>query len=380
MATFPQLPNRKPTFSFKWEKYKGKDILPMWVADSEFACAQPILDALTSRIQHGVLGYTLPAQYSPASDAVVSWLRRRHNWQIKPEWIVWTPGVVPAFNVACIGFGHGDEGKGRVLIQEPNYPPLRAAPGLHNLEKVSIQTRMVDGRLTLDFDQLEAEASNPDTHLMILCNPMNPVGTAMTQSELDRVATICQKYQVTLCSDEIHCDLILDEGTTHLPASAHPALADNSITLMAASKTFNIAGLGTSFAIIPDATLRRRFNQAAAGIEPWANILGLVATEAAFTQCDEWYEQQLTYLRENRALVRDAIDKIPGLTIYPAEATFLAWIDASGLGVDNVQDWCEERGVGPSPGADFGWKHCFRLNFACGRDDLTLALDRLSKA
>ena len=351
----------------------------MWVADTEFQCANPILDAIKQRIDHGVLGYTLPAQYSPANEAVVAWCERQYGWKIEADWIVWMPGVVPAFNVACDAFAKSS-GKGRVLIQKPNYPPLRAAPGLHDCEAIAIDTIEQDGRWTLDFEQLELEAKHPDTHLMILCNPMNPVGSVMTAVELARVADICSRYDVVLCSDEIHCDLILDEEVTHLPASAHQQLAERSVTLMAASKTFNIAGLGAAFAIIPDAKLRRRFVRASAGNIPWVTIVGLVATEAAFTMCDDWRAQQLQYLRENRALVANTVETISGLRMLQAPATFLAWIDGSGVQTENVQAWCESKGVGPSPGADFGWPDYFRINFGCGRDMLTEALTRLQKS
>ena len=236
-----------------------------------------------------------------------------------------------------------------------------------------------DGRWTLDLDALAKEAADPRCKLMILCNPMNPVGSVMTQQEVDAIAAICEQHNVKLCSDEIHCDLILNEQVKHIPAGRVAALQDRSITLMAASKTFNVAGLGTSFAIIPDASLRRKFTQAAAGIVPWANIMGLEATRAAFTEGDEWLAEQIAYLRENRDYLVSRINDIDGLSVVSADATFLAWIDGSGLGVADVQQWCESKGVGPSPGKDFGAPQFFRINFGCSRAMLTEILDRLSK-
>lgn len=373
---FDQIVDRKPTFSFKWQKYQGKDILPMWVADTEFRCAQPILDALTQRIEHGVLGYTLPAQYEPAKQAVADWLSRRYDWQIELDWIVWMPGVVPGFNVACKACCEPGD---KVMIQVPNYPPLLAAPQLNQLQRVDIPTLEQDGRWMLDFEELEKQASDPATKLFVLCNPMNPVGTVLTEQELARIADICQRNGVTLCSDEIHCDLILDEQASHYPAGKLDALQSNSITLMAASKTFNIAGLGAAFAIIPDARLRRRFNQAAMGIVPWVNVLGLYATEAAFTQCDDWYNAQLDYLRGNRDYLVEQINLIEGLRLISPQATFLAWVDASGLGQDNPQAWFEEKGVGPSPGADFGDKQFVRINFGSPREYLCEAISRITR-
>ncbi|MDN4502771.1 PatB family C-S lyase [Alteromonadaceae bacterium BrNp21-10] len=372
---FEQVPVRQDTFSFKWEKYKGKDILPMWVADTEFRCAQPILDALQQRVEHGVLGYTLPAQYTPANEAVSRWLNRQYGWQIQPEWLVWTPGVVPAFNVVCKAYCQPGD---KVLIQTPNYPPLLAAPALNGLQRVDIPTVIDNGRWNIDFDELEKQAADPLCKLFIVCNPMNPVGSVFSEAELLRIADICQRHNVLLCSDEIHCDLILDEQIKHIPAGKVPGLQDKSITLMAASKTFNVAGLGASFAIIPDATLRRQFSQAAMGIVPWVNVLGLVATEAAFTLCDDWHQQQLSYLRANREYLLEQINKIDGLNALSPQATFLLWVDGSELDVASPQAWCEARGVGPSPGADFGEKQFFRINYGCPRNHLEQAIARLT--
>ena len=371
---FDQQIDRKETYSFKWEKYKGKDILPMWVADTEFKCAQPILDALSKRVEHGVMGYHLPAQYKPANDAVVSWLARKHDWQIKPEWIVWTPGVVPAFNVACKAYCNPGD---KVIVQTPNYPPLLAAPAINQMQRVDIPTVELDDRWTLDFEQLEKQAADPQAKLFVLCNPMNPVGSVLTEAELARVAQICRDNDVMLCSDEIHCDLILEEGINHLPAGNFPGLEDHSVTLMAASKTFNIAGLGTSFAIIPNPSIRARFVKASQGIAPWPNLMGLVATEVAFTQCDEWYQQEIEYLRSNRDYLVEQINDIEGLRLLSPEATFLAWVDASGLGVENPQKYFEDKGIGPSPGVDFGDQNFIRINFGCPKAHLETALARL---
>mgnify|MGYP005990604183 CR=1 FL=1 len=373
---FEQTPSRQGTFSFKWQRYQGKDIIPLWVADSEFKCAQPIIDALKERVEHGIYGYHLPAEYAPANNAVVRWLKDKHDWQIKPEWIVWTPGVVPAFNVACKAYCEKGD---KVLIQVPNYPPMLAAPELNELIKEEVNTVLVNGRWTLDFDELELKASDPKTKLFIMCNPMNPGGSVMTQEELDKVEAICLKHNVTLCSDEIHCDLILDEHATHIPAGKLEKIGSKSITLMAASKTFNVAGLGTSFAIIEDAATRVKFTKAAAGIVPWVNIMGLVATEVAFTQCDDWHQAQLNYLRGNLDYIEQQVSKLDGFSFVRPQATFLAWIDASGLGVDDVHKYMESKGVGPSPGRDFGWPNYTRINFGCPRAMLEQAFDRIAQ-
>ena len=234
----------------------------------------------------------------------------------------------------------------------------------------------MDGRWTLDFDALERAAADPKATLFIMCNPMNPVGSVLNQEELDRVAAICRKHSVMLCSDEIHCDLILDD-VPHLPAGAHPELAEYSVTLMAASKTFNVAGLGTSFAIIPGSKVRAAFNKSARGIVPWVTVTGLTATNAAFRHCDDWHKQQLAYLKANRDYLVAEINKIEGLKASTPAATFLLWVDASGLQVQDTQLWCEAKGIGPSAGKDFGDKNCFRLNFGCSRDYLVEAIEKL---
>ncbi|MFT4993708.1 MAG: cystathionine beta-lyase [Paraglaciecola sp.] len=371
---FDQIIDRKPTHAFKWERYKGKDILPMWIADTEFRCAEPILDALKARVEHGLLGYTVPAHDQGANQAVIDWLSRQYDWQIQADWIVWTPGVVPAFNVVCKGYCQAGD---KVLVQTPNYPPLLAAPKLNGLERVDIDTVEVNNRWTLDFTQLEIQARDPKCKLFIICNPMNPLGSVLTADELQTVAQICQANGVVLCSDEIHCDLILDEQAKHIPAGKLPQLRDRSVTLMAASKTFNVAGLGTAFAIIPNPGLRQRFNAAAQGIMPWANVLGLVAAQAAFTECDDWHQGELAYLRGNRDYLVEQINAIEGLRLLKPQATFLAWIDASGLGVEDPQAYFESKGVGPSAGIDFGDKGFVRINFGCPRTYLEQLIARL---
>lgn len=372
---FDHVIDRKPTNSFKWDKYQGKDIIPCWVADTEFAPPQPVLDAIMTRTQHGPLGYTLP--YDSLNQVTVDWMKKQYDWDIQADWIVWTPGVVPAFNMACKAYCDSGD---KVLIQTPNYPPMLKAPELNQLEKVDVPTILVDERWQMDMDKLESLAADPKVKLFILCNPMNPCGSVLTEQELNQVADICHRHDVLICSDEIHCDLILDDSEKHIPAPKLDLIKDTSLTLMAASKTFNIAGLGVSFAVIPNAKMRARFKNAGAGIVPWAQVLGLVATEAAFSQCDDWHQALLTYLRGNRDYLLQAINALPGLKLMSAPATFLAWIDCSELPVKDVQAFFEEAGIGPSPGRDFGDANFARINFGCPRTQLEQIVDRLTQA
>lgn len=374
LADFDIVTDRKDTYSLKWQKYEGKDILPMWVADTEFQCAKPILDAIKQRTDHGLLGYHLPTKYDPANEAVFRWLKKQHGWEIKPEWLLWNPGVVPAFNVACKAYCKPGD---KVIVQTPNYPPLLAAPALNDLERVDVPTVAEHGRWTINLDGLENAAKDPAAKLFILCNPGNPVGTVLTAHELAEIARICEENNVLLISDEIHCDLVLDDNASHIPAGSIESLKNNSVTLMAASKTFNVAGLGTSFAIIPNAKLRMAFNKAMVGIVPWVTILGLVATETAFTQCDQWYDTLKQYLKQNRQYLFEEINKIDGFNMLLPQATFLGWIDGSGLGVDLPQQYAEDKGVGPSPGADFGDKRSIRINFGCPKTYLEQTISRL---
>ena len=373
MFNFDERIDRSGTYSVKWEKYKDTDILPMWIADTEFKVAPAIQAALTECVEHGVLGYHLPSQHAPANDAVVSWCARQYDWQIDPCWIVWTPGVCPGFNIAIKGLCEAGD---HVLVQTPNYPPFLAAAGGNQCKAVHIDTLEQDGQWVLDLDALAAAASHPKAKLMIMCNPMNPVGRVLSQAELDSISDICARHNVVLCSDEIHCDLILDD-LPHLPAGKQPALVNNSITLMAPNKTFNIAGLGAAYAIIPDPKLRHQFSLAMRGHVPWVNVMGLVATTAALTECDDWLAAQKQYLRNNRDHLVASINAIDGLKTIAPQGTFLLWVDGSGLGVDDVQQWAEARGVGPSPGKDFNLPTFFRLNYGVSREMLDEVIQRL---
>ncbi len=371
---FSKVVSRENTFSLKWQKYEGQDILPMWIADSEFRCPPPILDALHKRVDHGILGYTHPAKHDSANAAVQHWLAKQYQWNIELNWIVWTPGVVPAFNMACRALSAPGD---KVMVQTPNYPPMRASPQVNHMERVEISTIRRGDRWTMDLVQLEQEAQDPKCTMFILCNPMNPAGSVLSDAEMAEVVRICKENNVFICSDEIHCDLILDQNAKHIPTAKIDTIADQSMTLMAASKTFNIAGLGTSFAIIPNATVRAKYESTAMGHMPWVNIMGLAATEAAFTQCDDWHQDLVQYLRENRDYLYREINAIDGLEMLLPQATYLAWVDGSGLNVPLPQKYFENKGVGPSPGADFGDKNFVRLNYGCPRSHLEMAIQRI---
>lgn len=369
---FETVIDRRGGDSLKWSKYAGRDILPLWVADMDFSAPPAVINALEKRVAHGCLGYGKP--WSTLMDAVVGYLQRRYGWQVYPEWLVWLPGLVTGINVACRAVDGG------VITATPVYPPFLSAPQYSGRTLVKAPLRLSNGRWGWDFERMEAEIT-PQTRLLLLCHPHNPVGRAWSGGELAELADFCRRHDLVVCSDEIHCDLVLDAERPHIPFAMLDAdMAGRTITLMAPSKTYNIPGLGCSFAVISDASLRRRFNDVMRGIVPDANVLGLLATEAAFTECQAWHDALLDVLRRNRDRVQEVVARIPGLSMTPVEATYLAWIDARGLGVENPVRFFEENGVGLSDGADFGAPGWVRLNFGCPRETLEVALQRIVSA
>jgi cystathionine beta-lyase len=372
---FDRIIDRRDTASEKWEKYRDSEILPMWVADTDFMSPPAVIEALQQRISHGVFGYTqTPAELN---QLVVERMHRLYGWSIKADWLVWLPGLVCGLNLSCRSVGAAGDS---VLVPKPIYPPFMTAPRLSSRQLVTIPMQQQDARWTLDFDALEA-AISADTRLLLFCNPHNPGGTCYRQDELERLASIARRHDLTVCSDEIHCDLILEPGVEHLPlASLNSDIEARSITLMAPSKTYNIAGLGCSFAIIPDPELRKTFRRVRRGIVPDVNLLGYTAALAAYRDGDAWNRRQIDYLRDNRDYLVREINSIPGLRMEPVEATYLAWIDVSAAKLDNPAHFFEQAGVGMSPGRDFGDDRYMRLNFGCPRGMLEEAVRRIRSA
>jgi cysteine-S-conjugate beta-lyase len=377
---FDTVIERRGTDSQKWQKYAGRDILPLWVADMDFLSPPAVTAAVHERANHGVFGYARPVKASV--DAFVAALASRYGWQIDPAWIVWLPGLVVGLNVTSQAFAApGDE----VLTLTPIYPPFMSAP--KNSGRVSVQVPLVldtgARRWEIDWAALE-QAVTPRTKLFILCNPHNPVARVWRRDELVRLGEFCVRHNLVLCSDEIHCDLILDD-LPHVPtALLGDDIARRTITLMAPSKTYNMPGLGISIAIIPDAGLRAQFNRAAAGIVAEVNALAYTACEAAYRDCEPWRQDLLAYLRSNRDYLLDFVAReLPGVKVEaPIEATYLAWLNVSALKLADPIAHFEAHGVGLSDGAFFGvtrGSHV-RLNFGCPRATLTEALARMKRA
>ena len=331
--------------------FQVDDAQPLWVADMDFKAPPAILDTLQQSIEHGILGYTIIPD--ELNKILIAKLDSLYGWKVKEEWILWVPGVVCALNVACATFGSPHY---KIVTTTPVYPPFLTAPG--NCGKLLVTVPMIDinQRTTLDFDALEKELKE-NTSLFMFCSPYNPCGTVFTKEEINRIVELCAAYDVVICSDEIHSDVVLDENKRHIPtASVSQTAAMQTITLMAPSKTYNIPGLGCSFAIIPDEGLRNKFKARLRGLIPDVNLLGLFAAKAAYKECDEWLSQMISYLRKNRDIVQDHVNKMPGCKLNPVESTYLAWIDVRGTGLEDPVLFFEQAGVGLSDGNYFGQK------------------------
>jgi cystathionine beta-lyase len=390
---FDRVIDRRNTDCAKWdsvrEVFGSSDILPMWVADMDFPIARPITEALRERIEHEVYGYTRPS--ASLCEAVVNRMWQRYHWKIEPEWIVFTPGVVPALNVTVRAFTRpGDE----VILQSPVYYPFWAAVTNSGCRVASNELKLINGHYEIDFADLaskfglreEMMPSPSRVRLMILCSPHNPVARVWTREELTRVGEIVLKNDAIVVSDEVHCELLF-KGNRHTPfASISEEFAQHSLVCMAASKTFNLAGLVASTIIIPNRKLRDAFATARAGILPRPNALALVALEAAYRYGDEWLEHLLDYLQGNlEFLMSYCQERIPRIKVIKPEGTYLVWLDCRELGLEplKLRAFMREKArVGLEDGHIFGTNGTGfqRMNIACPRATLEEALKRIEGA
>ncbi len=379
MTHFDKVIDRSGTGSIKWDKYKDyPDVIPMWVADSDFQTCPAVMDALQKRVAHGVFAYTAQPT-DELAESITYHLDKCYGWQIDSDWIILLPSLVSGLNLSChIAGNMGDT----VISPATIYPPFKTAPINAQREVLTVPMHLLDGRWVLDFDALEhALETQSQIRMLLFCNPHNPGGTVYTRHELEHLHSICQQHDILVCSDEIHCDLMLDRDKQHIPlATLNEDAAMRTITLMAASKTFNIAGLSCGFAIVENPQLRSQLKHATQGLLPEVNLLGQIATTAAFTQGDDWMAQQNDYLRENRDYLYQEINAIPGLNMVLPEATFLSWIDVSALDLQDPYQFFLEAGVGLSAGSAFGDNNFVRLNFACPKSTLIEAVRRIKNA
>ena len=384
---FDQLPDRRSSESFKWHAF-APDVLPMWVADMDFPSPEPVIRALRQRAEHGVFGY--PATLDPENpltrhmrQVIADRMLQRYNWQVPVEDILLISGVVTAFNLACHALAAPGGG---VLVQTPVYPPMLVAPGLAGMARHGMQlNQAADGSYFIDWDAFDA-ALTPETRMFLLCSPHNPVGRVFRRDELERMAQACLRRGVVICSDEIHSDLVYP-GHPHLPiASLDPEIARSTITLLAPSKTFNIAGMEFSAAIISNPDLRKQYLAAQRGLTSWISIFAYTAARAAYEEGQEWLDALLLYLQANRDFLFDYVQQgnLPGVRMACPEGTYLAWLDCrQALPFESPGKYfLQHARVAFNDGATFGpgGDGFIRLNFGCPRPMLVDALQRMRQA
>ena len=376
--------SRQGTSCVKYDSRKnvfGTDqVIPMWVADMDFKCPPFIIKALKDRLKHEILGYTIRREeyYSSLTD----WIKRRHSWCIENDWISFSPGVVPALNVCTLAFTKPGD---KIIIQPPVYFPFFNAVTDHDRKMVYNQLIEKNGLWKMDFDDLEKEAAS-GARMLILCNPHNPVGRAWTIGELEKLTEICLRHDVLLLSDEIHSDLILP-SYKHIPlASLSGEIASHTVTCMAPSKTFNIAGLSTSTVIISNPDLKRKFDSAIESLHiTGGNIFGTEASIAAYTFGDEWLDSMLEYISRNIEYVLDRFSNNEFIRPVTPEATYMIWLDCRAMGMkagELNKFFVNEASVGMSEGSVFGpgGEGFMRMNVACPFDTVKKAVANIEKA
>lgn len=378
---FDKIINRADTncvkYDLRQQVFGNPDVLPMWVADMDFETPDFVRKAVIGRAEHPVYGYHF--KDDAYFQSIMGWLKRRHHWDVKQEWLSFVPGVVCGFNMAVLAFTEpGDE----IIIQPPVYPPFHHAVASHGRELV--YNTLVDrgDGYGINFDQLAEQVKT--AKMLILCNPHNPVGRCWRPDELLLLGEMCLMNKVMVISDEIHCDLVLP-GYKHTPfATLGHQYALNSITFHAASKTFNLAGLATSTAIIPNPVIRKTYTDYVNDMEAHlGNIFGKVSTQAAMTYGDEWLEQLLGYVQGNIDYVSDFLTAhLPKVKFNKPQATYMMWLDFNGYGLTEEELWrkmTQEAQLGLNRGKDFGeeGRGFFRINLACPRSTVVEAMQRM---
>ncbi len=379
--------NRIGTNSVKWDfmnvMYEDNDLLPLWVADMDWECPKPVQEAIKKRAEHGIYGYSVH-ETEEYFNAVIGWMKQRHDWDIQKEWIVHSPGVVPALNVCVQTFTNPGD---KVIIQKPVYYPFTNGIVNNGRHVSNNRLKYENGCYVMDFENLEERAKDPTTKLMFLCNPHNPVGRVWTEEELLKVGEICLRNNVILVSDEIHGDLIL-KGYKHIPfTSLRKEFEKNTIVCTAPSKTFNLAGLHTSNIIIANEELRANFFRTARekNANSGPNPFGIAATIAAYTEGEEWLEQVLEYIESNMNFIDQFLkEKLPQVKLIKPEGTYLAWLDFNGLGLtqDEITEVIIKKAkVALDEGHWFGLEGSGfeRINVACPRSILEECMKRIGE-
>lgn len=376
---FDRVINRRGSESIKWNYY-NEDVLPMWVADMDFQSPPAVLEALHERVDHGVFGYGGPPE--GLQQAIQDHLVQRHHWEVETSAINFISGVVTGFTHAIYSLTQPGD---RVLIQTPAYPPFLVAPDSTGRQCViNPLVQGPDGRYAVDYDDFEKKIAS-GVRLFILCNPQNPTGRVFRREELARMAEICLAHGTLICSDEIHADLTY-AGQQHIPiASLAPEVAQRTVTYFAPSKTFNVAGFSTSVYITENPEMRKTLSSSMRLLLGHPNILGLHAARAAYQHGGEWLQAVMAYLQGNRDFLVSYVQaKMPGISLWKPEGTYLGWLDCRKLGLDVSPQrfFLEAAQVGLNDGADFGeeGRGFVRLNFGCPRTLLEQGLDRMKTA
>jgi cystathionine beta-lyase len=383
---FDEIVDRKGTDSIKYDAAKEflgatGDIIPMWVADMDFRTPDFVINALKKRIEHEVFAYTMRSKNY--YESIIGWLKRRHQWKVSRESIVFSPGVVPAVNMAVLSYTQPGD---RIITQPPVYFPFFNAVKDHCRELVYNPLVLKNGRLNMDLENLDKVAKE-GARMIILSSPHNPGGSVWTEEELRRLADICLRNDILILSDEIHCDLVF-KPNKHIPlVTLSDEIADHCITAIAPSKTFNLSGLSTSSVIITNAELRKKFVATLDHLHiGMGNIAGNVASQAAYTYGDEWVDELMAYLSENLDILEDYLQKhIPQIRMLRPEATFLVWLDCRELAMDDAalnKFFLEKARLGLNRGEMFGpggsW--FMRMNIGCTKATLNKALESLKEA
>jgi len=391
-SPFDQPVARDHTCSVKFDARKAvfgrEEVIPVWVADMDFAAPEAVTQALVARAQHPVYGYTL----FPDSlfQSMIDWFQNRHGWAIERDWILMAPGVVPSLHAACLAYSEPGQG---VIIQPPVYPPFFSS--IRQCDRTVIENPLIlgsdagegPGRYRMDLEHLEQCAARADARVLMLCSPHNPVGRVWTEDELREVLAIARKHNLVVLSDEIHCDLTFDDGPRHSMLATLAEPDDAVVTTIAPSKSFNMPGLGLSAVVIPDIERRNALKTVFQTMHmPQCNPFSVAGFEAGYKDGGPWLDELQVYLQGNRDYVVEAVNRrLSGIRVFAPEATYLMWLNCRALGLSDAElkrFFVQEAGVGMNPGISFGepGSGFMRLNIGCPRSVLTEVLDRIEAA
>ncbi|WP_407271916.1 MalY/PatB family protein [Radiobacillus sp. PE A8.2] len=384
MSDFDVIHDRLGTRSAKWDLthtlFGSKEVLPMWVADMDFKIPEPVIDALVERAKHGIFGYTLTDP--TVTDTVKNWVMKRHQWDIHKSWIIYSPGVITTLHMAVQSLtAVGDS----ILIQTPVYPPFYQVIEKHDRKLVKNPLKLVNNRYEIDFDDFE-EKLKRGVKAFILCNPHNPVGRVWTKEELQKLANLCIAYDVLILSDEIHADLIMP-AYTHIPiASLSEKISEQTITCMSPTKTFNLAGIQVSYAVIADQTKREKMEEYfhKQGFH-MLNTMAVTAIEAAYTDGEAWLDDLIHVIDQNKQLVHAAFENRDEIDVIELEGTYLIWLDCRSMGLshEELKAFMQEKAfIGLNDGISFGEEGTgfMRLNIACPKATVQVGLNRILNA